>query len=209
MNTSESYVQQLENFQNNYSSIGYDLQIPDSEPIYQINQITREINGPIQLGVLEDHQSNQIVFEIDRDCNGYDLATMTCIIIFKNALGEFYSYVVPKYNIIKGQKNPENSDDLTWRKKLYFTWLLQAPVMKKAGTVQYMIKFFNVAPNGKINFEFNTQIAQSKVLNTWQNTITNSSNDYNILVDPQILNLFANMQTAIDNHYFDTYWIDL
>ena len=209
MNTSESIIQQMQGFQNNYPSVGYDLLIPEDEPIYEVNQITRKINGPKELGVNEDHQSNKIVFEIDRDCNGYDLATMTCIIIFKNAKNETYSYVVPKYNIIKGQENPEDPDDTTWHKKLYFVWLLQAPVMKKAGIVQYMIKFFNVTPSGEINFEFNTQIAQSRVLETWNSSLTDVSNEYNILMDPQILELFANMQIAIDNQYFDVYWTDL
>lgn len=205
MSTSESYLQQLQNFQEKYPSVEYDLNIPEDEIIYTIDQVTRKINGPKTLGVVEDHQADRIVFEIDRDCNGYDLAQTVCLIVFKNAKGEIFSYLVPKYNITKDKGNLEENESA----KLYFVWTLQAPVMAKAGTVQYMVKFFRIDNNGKILFEFNTQIASGTVLNTWENRLTDISSNYNILVDPQILSLFSSMQTAIDQGYFDVYWKDL
>lgn len=202
MSASESYVQQLQNFQNNYPSIDYTLEIPEEEPIYSIDKVTRKINGPKNLGVVEDHQSDRVIFEIDRECNGVDLAQTICIIVFKNANNKTYTYVVPKYNITKDQNG----------KKIYFIWTLQMPVMEKAGIVQYMIKFFNIDANNQIRFELNTQVTQAAVLNTWDHTISGNAEDlnyYNVLIDPQIQNLFNLMQEAIDNQYFDVYWTDL
>ena len=75
---SEEYKQQLWHFQYNTQSVGYNFQMPEDEPIYTIDLTTRKITVPKNLGVVEDHQAERIFFEIDRDCNGVDLAKTIC-----------------------------------------------------------------------------------------------------------------------------------
>ena len=195
---SEEYKKQLWHFQYNTHSVNYNFQMPENEPVYQIDLNTRKVIVPNNLGVVEDHQAERIFFEINRDCNGIDLAKTVCVIIFKNAKKEGYTYVVPEYIL------DENSD------KMLFSWLLQAPLTAYAGKIQFMIKFFLVNKDTQaIEFELNTQVCESTITASWAHTITEESSQYELLLDPSLLDLFNAMQTAVQQGYFDVYWTDL
>ena len=195
---SEEYRNELWRLQYGCSSVNYNLQIPAGEPIYKFDLLTRKLEAPNMLGVTEDHQSERIFFEVDRDCNGIDLAQTVCVIVFKNAKKETFLYLVPEYHI-----DEENN-------KLIFSWLLQGPLTKYAGNVQFMVKFFKINQTSKqIEFELNSLVAQSKVLEAWENTLTDNSIEYQVLIDTNLKNFFVGLQTMIDEGRFNVYWVNL
>lgn len=107
--------------------------IPASEPVYNINLDTREVEAPEFLSVLEDHNAEVIWFKMDRFHDDVDLYDSTCWIQYKNALNETYVCVsVPK--VIK-----ESNHDT-----LYMPWPISGPATKAAGKITFSFQFFKM-----------------------------------------------------------------
>lgn len=127
--------------------------IPASEPVYNINLDTREVEAPEFLSVLEDHNAEVIWFKMDRFHDDVDLYDSTCWIQYKNALNETYVCVsVPK--VIK-----ESNHDT-----LYMPWPISGPATKAAGKITFSFQFFKMKEDKQIYFSLNTIPVTSKIL---------------------------------------------
>lgn len=146
------------------------IQLPENEPIYNIDLNSRSIEAPAYLSVEYDHNAETIYFQVDRFFDNVDLSTMFCIIQYQNAnpnkIEGGYIYAVPYFDIMT--KASEN--------KMLFQWAIQGPATAFAGTVEFAIKFYKISKiiiddiyNGSItknvyDYVLNTQPAKSKVL---------------------------------------------
>lgn len=127
--------------------------IPGNEEPLRIDLDTRKINAPEYLSVATDHRAETVFFSVNRYFDNVDLSTMSCIIQFINAAGESGIYVVPFYDISRGDDN------------MLIPWVIEGAVTAKAGTVAYSVQFFRVSESSsKYSYNLNTLAATSKVL---------------------------------------------
>lgn len=148
------------------------LNIPEDEPVYEINLNTRTIETPTFLSVETDHTAETVFFKVDRYFDTIDLAESTCIIQYVNAKGKTYIYAVPIYD----------TQTLAAEGKMLIPWVIQGPATVSAGTIKYAIRFYNIkkkqvtiqdgdnliSAEGEYNYEFdyiiNTIPAASRIL---------------------------------------------
>ena len=127
--------------------------IPGNEEPLRIDLDTRKINAPEYLSVATDHRAETVFFSVNRYFDNVDLSTMSCIIQFINAAGESGIYVVPFYDISRGDDN------------MLIPWVIEGAVTAKAGSVVYSVQFFRVSESSsKYSYNLNTLAATSKVL---------------------------------------------
>lgn len=127
--------------------------IPGNEEPLRIDLDTRKINAPEYLSVATDHRAETVFFSVNRYFDNVDLSTMSCIIQFINAAGESGIYVVPFYDISRGDDN------------MLIPWVIEGAVTAKAGAVVYSVQFFRVSESSsKYSYNLNTLAATSKVL---------------------------------------------
>jgi hypothetical protein len=127
--------------------------LPGNEEPLRIDLDTRKINAPEYLSVATDHRAETVFFSVNRYFDNVDLSTMSCIIQFINAAGESGIYVVPFYDIIRGDDN------------MLIPWVIEGAVTAKAGSVVYSVQFFRVSESSsKYSYNLNTLAATSKVL---------------------------------------------
>lgn len=177
----------------------YYIDIPENEKKYKIDLNTRKIEAPPLLGVLEDHASEIIWFEVDRFYDSYDLFHAVCVIQFINANKEvFYHQTFPQQKIVDGQL------------KLYIPWVISQEVTKKQGTIQFSVRFFTLDDQyEKYVFSINTLPASSKVENT---LVAEEINDDNTTKPENMTSTTLAEWLAIADQMkkeiFDVYWID-
>ena len=75
------------------------VELPAGEKLYSINLNTRIIEGPEDLGVLENHEADLLYFTVDRFYDNVDLSKMTCIIQYINAKKDRRIFAVPFVDI--------------------------------------------------------------------------------------------------------------
>ena len=127
--------------------------IPGNEEPLRIDLDTRKINAPEYLSVATDHRAETVFFSVNRYFDNVDLSTMSCIIQFINAAGESGIYVVPFYDISRGDDN------------MLIPWVIEGAVTAKSGSVAYSVQFFRVSESSsKYSYNLNTLAATSKVL---------------------------------------------
>ena len=127
--------------------------IPGNEEPLRIDLDTRKINAPEYLSVATDHRAETVFFSVNRYFDNVDLSTMSCIIQFINAAGESGIYVVPFYDISRGDDN------------MLIPWVIEGAVTAKSGPVAYSVQFFRVSESSsKYSYNLNTLAATSKVL---------------------------------------------
>lgn len=127
--------------------------LPGNEEPLRIDLDTRKINAPEYLSVTTDHRAETVFFSVNRYFDNVDLSTMSCIIQFINAAGESGIYVVPFYDISRGDDN------------MLIPWVIEGAVTAKAGSVVYSVQFFRVSESSsKYSYNLNTLAATSKVL---------------------------------------------
>lgn len=127
--------------------------LPGNEEPLRIDLDTRKINAPEYLSVATDHRAETVFFSVNRYFDNVDLSTMSCIIQFINAAGESGIYVVPFYDISRGDDN------------MLIPWVIEGAVTAKAGSVVYSVQFFRVSESSsKYSYNLNTLAATSKVL---------------------------------------------
>ena len=131
------------------------FQIPEDEPVFEIDLNARKINAPDFLSLETDHNSEIIWFKTDRFYDNFDLYDSCCWIQYKNAEKKEYFYAAP---IIIDKK--EHSSE-----KILIPWAISKEVAAKTGIVEFAFQFFKLS-NDKKKFLFvlNTQIAKSKIL---------------------------------------------
>ena len=131
--------------------------LPGDEPLLRIDLDTRKIDAPEYLSVATDHRAETVFFSVNRYFDNVDLSTMSCIIQFINAAGESGIYVVPFYDISRGDDN------------MIIPWVIEGAVTAKAGSVVYSVQFFRVSESSsKYSYNLNTLPATSKILNNLQ-----------------------------------------
>lgn len=147
------------------------LNIPEEEPVYEIDLNARTIETPTFLSVETDHTAETVFFKVDRYFDTLDLAESTCIIQYINAKGKSYIYAVPVYD----------TQTLAAEGKMLIPWVIQGPATVSAGTIKYAIRFYHInkepitiqsgdesIPTGEYNYYFdyiiNTIPSTSRIL---------------------------------------------
>lgn len=126
--------------------------LPGDEPLLRIDLDTRKIEAPEYLSVATDHRAETVYFSVNRYFDNVDLSTMSCIIQFINAAGESGIYVVPFYDVSRGDE-------------MLIPWVIEGAVTAKAGTVSYSVQFFRVSESSsKFSYNLNTLPATGKIL---------------------------------------------
>ena len=142
---------------------------PGDEKIYNIDLSTRKIESPDFLSIKKDHMAETIYFTVDRYYDNIDLVETTCIVQYINADKEARIYAVPFYDIT------------TFKGKILFPWCIEGEATKAAGNVQYSFKFYHTfkGKDDEVLFDFNlnTSVATSKILNGLD--VTNENKEYN------------------------------
>ena len=83
--TSAEYLQHLYTIQDKNFPQLQATDIPSTEEKLIIDLNTRTITAPEFLSVTKDHNSETLYFMVDRYFDSVDLATMSCIVQYKNA----------------------------------------------------------------------------------------------------------------------------
>lgn len=131
------------------------LQIPEDEPVYEIDLNKREIAAPEFLSVVEDHNSEIIWFKTDRFYDNIDLYNSTCWIQYINADQEEYFYAAPIMVSLEKYGN----------EKILIPWAISKEVAKKTGTIQFSFQFFKLSEDHlRFLYILNTKVAKSKIL---------------------------------------------
>ena len=113
---------------------------PGYEPFYEIDLNTRTISAPEVLGIKTDHKAETVFFKVARHYDGIDLSNLCCIIQYINAAGEGRVYAVPYYDL----------DTCSDEDMILFPWVIDGEVTKKAGEVQYSVRFYLLDNTGSI-----------------------------------------------------------
>ena len=119
---------------------------PGYEPFYEIDLNTRKISAPEVLGIKTDHKAETVFFKVARHYDGIDLSNLCCIIQYINAAEEGRVYAVPYYDL-----DTCSDDDM-----ILFPWVIDGEVTKKAGEVQYSVRFYLLDNAGRIIYNLNT-----------------------------------------------------
>ena len=126
---------------------------PREEYLSKLN--TRRCEAPSHLSVTDDHQAEILFFEVDRYFDKQDLASLTCVISYVNASGEYYVYAVPCMDTIT--KRDEN--------KIIIPWVIDSDVTWGAGTVRFAFKFYEINPATlEYTYALSTTATTTKVL---------------------------------------------
>lgn len=83
-----------------------------------------------------------------------DLSECVGVIQYINAAGESYLYPIPYYDI----------ETYKEKDQMIVQWNITNSVAKKAGTVQYSIRFYKMSEDGKLVYNISTQPNKSKIL---------------------------------------------
>lgn len=131
------------------------FQIPENEPVYEIDLNARKIQAPEFLSLETDHNSEIIWFKTDRFYDNFDLYESCCWIQYKNADKKEFFYAAP----IIIDKTIHTSE------KILIPWAISKEVAAKTGIVEFSFQFFKLS-NDKKKFLYvlNTQSAKSKIL---------------------------------------------
>ena len=178
------------------------LQMPENEPLYNIDLNTRVIEAPSFIGASNDHNAEFIYFCMDRYYENMDMSTTVGLIQYINKNAKLptgakdpgHAYFIPYYDI---SKMPN---------KIIFPWLVGGPATAAAGPVEFSIRFYEIDPNEKeFSFKLSTLPATTQVLQT-MNVI--DPNDENIMAPPtEFERLIADVKELKDE--WGLYWYDL
>lgn len=128
--------------------------VPGKEPMYEIDLDSRTITAPEFLSIETDHRSETVYFKVARYYDNIDLSQLACVIQYINANGDGRIYPVPYYDV-----DTYHEDDM-----MLFPWLIDGEATKKAGTVQFSVRFFEVDSTGTyLLYNLNTLPAEGKV----------------------------------------------
>ena len=169
--------------------------LPSDEKTFNVNLSTRTIDAPEYLSVAKDHLAETIYFVMDRYYDGVDLSQTTGIVQYINADKEPRIYAIPFYDIT------------TFKDKILFPWCIEGEVTKKAGVVQYSLKFYHTYKDEENNILFdlnlNTTMAKSKILNGLD--VVKQDENYNYIAS-EIENALARIDLLSK---MDIEWIDV
>ena len=128
--------------------------VPSYEPFMEIDLDTRTISVPEFMSINKDHRSETVYFKCARYYNDVDLSQMCGIIQYINAAGEGRIYKIPFYDL----------DTCSADNSMLFPWCIEGEATKKAGDVQFSVRFFKLNATGThLIYNLNTLPAVSKV----------------------------------------------
>ena len=128
--------------------------VPTYEPFMEIDLNTRTINVPEFISINKDHRSETVYFKCARFYNEDDLSQMCGIIQYINAAGEARIYKIPFYDL----------DTCSDENLMLFPWCIEGEATKKAGDVQFSVRFFKLDFSGAhLLYNLSTLPAVSKV----------------------------------------------
>lgn len=178
--------------------------LPSDERTYSVNLNTRTIEAPTFLSVAKDHRAETIYFLVDRYYDYKDLSETSCIIEFINAAGEGGFYVVPFYDITSYPRYMDENN-VVHQAKMLIPWCIEGDVTKRAGSVQFAIRFYQLDDANK-GFIYNvrTQPTTATVLIG----MDESQLDANLNKDVTA-SLVEQINAKLDNTETTVYWTDL
>ena len=212
--TSAEYLQHLYTIQDKNFPQLQATDIPSTEEKLIIDLNTRTITAPEFLSVTKDHNSETLYFMVDRYFDSVDLATMSCIVQYKNANPDKagsngYIYAVPQYFLIA----PDG------HQKLIFPWVIEGPATAYSGTVTFAVKFYRLMGEWnedpalntlECEYNLNTLTAKSRVLEGMD--VLENNPDYSYNTNPSlyenILERLLNLEHIQANQNM-IYWINL
>lgn len=145
------------------------IQLPSDEKIYHIDLNNRSIETPDVITLEYEHNAETIFFSVDRYFDNVDLASMYCVIQYRNESNpnkksNGYIYPVPFFDL----------DRLKDENRMVFQWAIQGPATAYAGKVTFSIKFYRISrqqsedANGMVTYN----LVYDYILNTLPNKLT-------------------------------------
>lgn len=178
------------------------LQMPENEPVYNIDLNSRIVQTPEFIGTTNDHNAEFIYFSMDRYYENMDMSTTVGLIQYINKNAKLptgakdpgHAYFIPYYDCISVPG------------KIIFPWLVGGPATAAAGPVDFSIRFYEIDPNGKeFSFKLSTLTATTQVLQT-MNVI--EPNNENLMCPPSELERLISEVKMLKEDW-DLYWEDL
>ena len=206
--TSQEYLQYLQIIQDENFPQLFPADLPKDEPKLEIDLNTRKVSAPEFLSVSTDHNSETLYFIVDRYFDNVDLATMNCIVQYRNAnpdpLKSGFIYAPDRYFITEDNK-------------IIFPWVIEGAATAFSGMVEYAVRFYRIVGEyhedpalSTLEYEYilNTLSAKSRVL-TGMDVLENNEN-YTYEVNPivEVLGELQSLRELIKDNY-NLYWIDI
>ena len=182
--------------------------LPSDERVFDVDLSTRTISVPTFLSVAKDHRAETVYFLVDRYYEYKDLAETSCMIEYINAAGEGGYYPVPFYDI-SSYPMYIDENDVTHEAKMLVPWCIEGDVTKAAGTVQFILRFYQLddaegIENKKFIYNLRTQVASGTVLTGMDDTILDGN------IDPETYaTLVQLLNWKIEESEQTIYWTDL
>lgn len=171
-----------------------DTPVPTTERIYNIDLEKRTVEAPDFLSVERDHKAEWIYFRCARFFDHVDLATMCCVIQYKNAKGDDRIYPVPFYDTIS-EEMEEN---------ILIPWLLDGDVTSTAGTIQFAIRFYLIDVDNQVfAYSLNTQPNKTQVLGG-MDTTNGEAYEYSARFIDELLDRLSRVEKE-----HDLYWLEV
>lgn len=206
--TSQEYLQYLQQIQDQNFPKLFPDDLPKDEPKLEIDLNTRKVSAPEFLSVSTDHNSETLYFIVDRYFDNVDLATMSCIVQYKNAnpdpLKNGFLYAPDRYFLTEDQK-------------LIFPWVIEGAATAYSGTVEYSVQFYRITGDynenpeqNTLEYEYilNTLSAKSKVLQGMDVLEQTENYTYEAETVKSILADIQRLNNLLVKDY-NLYWIDI
>ena len=177
--------------------------------LFTVDLDAREIIAPPDylgfVGVAGEHESETITFKVDRYYENIDLANMTIVVEYINADGE--GRVVPILT----------RDFQTFENQIMFDWILDSEITKKAGKVQFDIRFYMVGDaedpvtqNRGLVYSLRTKPFESTILPTLPLNTDEFYEEYSEILADEFTSLIGAVRaldSKIDNK--ELLWVDV
>ena len=173
--------------------------LPKDEKIYDIDLNSRVIDVPQFLSVEKDHQAETIYFKFDRYFDLIDLASKCCVIRYTNALGNSYLYPVPYLDVTTFG----NQD------KVIIPWCIQGPATEAAGVVRFVVTFYSIDINHKLDYCLNTLVARGEVLSGQVPSEIDDISSSQITIDSTLLEAIQSIERVANEGTLAVYWLDV
>ena len=196
--TYKNLLNQISNAAVNTNTV---IEVPSNKYLYEVDLITRTIQGPEMISVQGEHYAETIYFLVDRFYDNMDLAQTNCVIHYV-INDKSYVYAVPFCDI------------KTYDGKIIIPWAISMSATQAAGTIRYFIHFYlldNIIDDNEhleYTYSLNTRPTSSRIVQTL------SEEELNFIEEDQELNLpsyYEELLNTLDQkvNTAATFWLDI
>lgn len=149
--------------------------IIDTDPCFEINTITREIQSSSQsksVIMQFDHNSERFGFSMVRYVEGHDMSKCKIEVHFVNEDTQKKEKIKDKYKINDLIVDPENDG------KIKFSWLLSGNTSTFEGNLVFSVRFTCLDEDDKITYSWGTAICSSILVAKGMNNDEYIINEY-------------------------------